>query len=142
MTLVPLVALMLGAAAELPDLPSAPQLEVRIPLSRASLLWEREALLEERPTLADPVAAFGASTILAGLSVGAFGIFQDGGGFAHLSAAPLLLLPLIASAVLLVGHLLFGVVGSVSLNARVKQRHACDSRLHEISLALDARGRP
>ena len=103
--------------------------EMRISLSHARLLWEREALLEEVPELGGPVVELGASTLLAGLSVGAFALFADGGSFGHIAAAPILLLPLLLSAALLVGHVLFGIAGTVSMTNAIRQRNTREDRL-------------
>lgn len=123
--------------------PAAPQ--VHISPRHAGLLVERQALLDDEPSMRKPIFLMAGS---AGLGVAAGFLtyqFVQAQGFRGIASSPepwigvTNFIGIVAAAA---GHVLFGILGTVSMTQRIKEREAHAARVREIESELDAAGVP
>lgn len=129
--------------AAAPVAPSAPL--VHVSPRHAGLLVERRALLDDEPSMRKPIFLMAGS---AGLGV-ATGLltyqFVQAQGFRGIASSPepwVGVTNFVGIVVAAAGHVLLGILGTVSMTQKIKERDAHAARVREIEAELDAAGVP
>lgn len=118
---------------------------VSISPRHAGLLVEHKALLDDEPSMRRPIFLMLGSAglgVASGLLTYQFVQAQGFRGIANSSEPWIGVANFVGLVLAAAGHVLFGILGTTSMIARVKERDAHARRLKEIESELDAAGVP
>jgi hypothetical protein len=122
-----------------------PQPVVSISPRHAGLLIEHKALLDDEPSMRRPIFLMLGSAglgVAGGLLTYQFVQTQGFRGIASSSEPWIGVANFVGIVLAAAGHVLFGILGTTSMVARVKERDAHARRIKDIEAELDAAGLP